>query len=178
MSRSWNQVPALHIYRKLTDDGTATGEKDHAQNFSIVNRFAYIENTDIRNPMILWRMIVLIKDANGMSADEYGKLGSELTNGIFLYVKDENDNVVLDITDGVPVKTNAEWGEICYDVGLQDWSAGKDNVLVRFTFANSGSPLVLPPGYKFGVLLQDDFSALDAHRFKVEGFQAHEGTFY
>lgn len=117
------------------------------------------------------RLLVHIEDTNGMQAQEYGNLGSALTNGII--VQTARDGVqTLDYTDGLPVKTNADWGRVCYDVDLKTWGAGNEVMQVRWTFAKSGTPIRLAgsEGDSFDIILEDDFSGLINHNFMVQGY--------
>lgn len=52
-----------------------------------------------------------------------------------------------------------------------DFSSGDDFFVVRWTFANSGNPLVLRPGYSLRVNLNDNLSALTAQHFQVQGYR-------
>ncbi len=107
-----------------------------------------------------------------MQAEEYGNLGAALTNGITVRLQDSG-GTVLDLTDGLPVKTNAGWGQLCYDVDLKSWGAGNELLLVRWTFERAGQPLRLEgeDSGRLEVVLNDDFTGLLAHTFQVQGYQ-------
>jgi len=162
-----------HIYRYLDTVGDGTGTK----NF----------NGDYRDPeglgpevalfvadqrCELHRIIVSIEDTSGMQPNEYGNLGSALTNGIELKLYDHNDNEVVDLTDGEPILDNSGWAHHCYDVNLLSWgtSPAVDLVVVRWTFAKSGSPLKLDPDWYLAVEIgEDNLSGLIHHQFMVQG---------
>lgn len=119
---------------------------------------------------VIHRMIVSIGDTAGMLADEYGNLGSALTNGINL--KRYQDGVEKqDYMDGVPIKTNSSWGALCYDVDLKTWGAGPELLVVRWTFSKSGSPITLRGGKldSLSIEVNDDLSGLTDHRFMMQG---------
>lgn len=119
----------------------------------------------------LERLIVHIGDTAGMQAQEYGNLGAALTNGII--VQTARDGVqTKDYTDGLPVKTNADWGRLCYDVELKTWGAGNEYLQVRWTFGKSGTPvrLVGSQNDSLDIVLEDNLSGLIDHNFMVQGY--------
>lgn len=136
---------------------------------SATAQYAFIK-PEIGETYKLHRVIISIGDTAGMLADEYGNLGAALTNGISL--KRYRDGVEKqDYMDGVPIKTNAAWGALCYDVDLKTWGAGPELLVVRWTFSKSGSPITLK-GRKLDELrleVNDDLSGLTDHRFMIQG---------
>lgn len=123
---------------------------------------------------VLGRMIVTVEDTTGFSAGEYGNLGAALGTGVGVYVRDGSGDV-QDLTDGVMITTNAEWGRMCYDVELKTWGAGNEFLVVRWTFTNAaGRPVVLDGdnGEYFCVELADDLTGLVSHYFLVQGYSA------
>lgn len=178
MPRHWIQDPSKRLHRRLDLNGDGTGTKDLVGNYSGGAVYAHIEcPADADFPYVLWRMIAAVGDTNGVTAEEYGNLGSPLSNGIEMVCRDPNGVDILDMTDGFPITSNAEWGVPTYDVDLKTWGSGNELLLARWTFANFGTPLILPPGYSFGLVLNDDFSGLVRHFFTVQGFIANEQTF-
>lgn len=118
----------------------------------------------------LERMIVYIEDAGAPDSGKYGN-SVVLANGIKVYVRDADDEIVLDLTPDEAIKTNADWGALCYDVSLLSWGTGNDTVVVRWTFAKSGAPLYLKgrDGHYLTAELNDDFTDLISHRFLIQG---------
>lgn len=156
-----------NFYRYLSDDGTTSGTKAATGNYASPTDF-YITATA---PMWIERMILCIVDTKGMVPGEYGDLGAALTNGWEIKVKNADDVVINDITDGVPIKTNAGIGRSCYDVALHAWTAAstEEVVLARFTFAKAGSELFLRETEKLVITLEDNLSGLISHYFQVQG---------
>lgn len=116
------------------------------------------------------RLIISIEDAGGMQAQEYGNIGAALTNGITVQMK-RGSSVQIDLTTGLPVKTNAQWGVYCYDVEVKGWGSGNDLLVCRWTFSKSGDPVYLDrsEGDQMIVTLNDDFTALISHTFLFQG---------
>ena len=114
------------------------------------------------------RMIVTIRDTAGFQAEEYGNLGSELTNGLNVVKRDGDNNEVLNLTPQ-SIKSNAEWASYCYDADIKTWGNGDEFLLVRWTFGKSGSPLKLKFGDSIAVRVNDDLQGLVSHRFLIQG---------
>jgi hypothetical protein len=116
------------------------------------------------------RMIVSVGDTTGMTAQEYGNLGAALGNGIEVkHYAADGTTVLNDLTDGVPITTNSEWGALCYDVDVKSWGSGNELLVARWTFRNSGQPIHLQPGESIRVLLSDDLQGLLSQHFMFQG---------
>lgn len=151
--------------RYLDTNGDGTGTKNANGNYSSAAETFYIDG-----PLTITRMIVSVEDTGGMQAEEYGNLGTALTNGITIDIDSGGlDNELVDLTDGEPIKTNAGWGQLCYDVDLKSWGAGDDLLVVRWTFDKSGAPIKLGDDDRLEITLNDDFSGLIGHYFLVQG---------
>ena len=168
-------VPAHRILSRYLDtNGDGTGTKDAIGNYSGAVEEFYIQPGATEVFHIL-RMIVSIEDTTGMQPEEYGNLGNALSNGVS--VGYEVDGVeAVDLTDGLPIKTNAQWGSLCYDVDVKNWgnTPTDELVVVRWTFARSGTNIRLS-GFnatpdRLVVSLNDSLIGLVAHRFLVQGF--------
>jgi hypothetical protein len=117
------------------------------------------------------RMIVSIVDGAITNADAYAGAGV-LSNGIKLYVTDSLGATQYNLTDpDIPVTTVGDWAHYCHDLTI--WAGlagGDDHATVRWTFARSGKPVVLLPGWSINVLCQDSFATLTKHRFLLQGY--------
>ena len=170
-------APDDAVFRYLSDDGTTAGEKNAIGNYSgggLGETFFHIE-AEQGETLALYRMLIKIRDGGPFSADDYAGITSGLSTGMLAQVREPNDDVVLDLTDGEPIQIVPDWARLCHDTSLFDFGSGDDFISVRWTFANSGSPLILTPGRKFGMLMRDDMSALDAHFFHVQGIKGKIG---
>jgi hypothetical protein len=120
--------------------------------------------------MSVARMIVSIRDSGAMSAEKYGFL-NELSTGVTVGVYD-NDGLLFLLTDAdEPITSNAMWGGYCYDVDLKTFGSGDEFLLVRWTFARFGAPIVLQGAYGqyLGVTLNDDMTGLVEQTFLGQG---------
>ena len=152
------------VFEYLDTVGNGTGSTDGAVDGSgtdVVLKYTAVEETQIA------RMIVHIRDNAAFRASYYGAISGGLTNGILVQVTDASGTI--DLCAGVPIKANAGWSRVCYDVSYLDFGAGDNFLGVRWTFAKSGRPLVLEPTDVFSVTIQDDCSTLVEHTFFIQG---------
>jgi len=157
-----------NFYRYLSTTGATGGTKNAVGDYSSSATDFYFVATP--GPAWVERLILYIEDTKGMEPEEYGNLGAALTNGWSIKVKDADDVVLLDINDGIPVKTNAGIGRMCYDVDLKAWTnTTNEVVLARFTFSRAGSELKLNAGEKLVITLNDSFVGLIDHYFQIQG---------
>ena len=89
-----------------------------------------------------------------------------------IQLKNSSDVVLLDLTDGLPIKKNADFGRVCYDQKISNIGAGTDIIQVRWTFARAGAPLKMEDGDKLVITFNDDFTGLTDHTFMVQGTQS------
>ena len=130
--------------------------------------FTYANTTDDR--YVLRRTNWSIRDANP-TAIKFGGL-TELTNGLLVRIMTAEGSVVLDMLDGFPLTKNEDFGILSGIDWVRDVAAGAaDVVTVRWTFSKTGRDLLLPPGHRFQVLVQDDLTALDEFKIMVQGYR-------
>lgn len=159
-------LPIINQYLTLNGDGTGT--RNANGNYSVTPDIFYIQPPTGHKYEIA-RMLVFIRDTGNFSADGYGANGV-LTNGVS--VKLVNDSgVITDYMNGHPLKSNAEWGQVCYDVQYISFGAGDNFVCVRWTFAKSGAPISLDGrnNERLEIELSDDFTGIVEQTFMVQG---------
>lgn len=97
----------LAFSRLLDTVGDGSGTKPIVGDYSgAVTQFMLVPDTD--TILRVTGLRVVIRDAT-IDADDYGGLGSPLTNGIEVQVRN-GAGIIIDLTDEVPVKANADWG--------------------------------------------------------------------
>lgn len=152
--------------RFLSTDGTTSGTKD----MSTTADEYYI--TDATATLEIHRMIVSYQDEGGGTVQEYGNLNAALSTGILVQVRGRDGSTVkLDLLDGDTVTQNADWARYCYDAQRLDWGAGLDLFVVRWTFAKAGEALILEPGQRLSMVIQDDLTNLTNHFALVQGIE-------
>lgn len=151
--------------RYLSSDGTTSGTKD----MSTTADEYYIQDTS--NTLAVTRMIVSYQDGTGGLGNEYGNLGSALTTGIEIKTtRRDGSTVINNLTDGVPVKQNADWARFCYDFNIFAFSGADDIFVARWTFSKAGEPIILEPGQTLRMYIQDDLTNLTDHYALVQGY--------
>lgn len=158
------------ISRYLDTVGDGTGNRNFNEDYSSVEGRAKIK-PPAGETYRLARMIISVEDTGGFTASKYGNLAA-LTNGVEIKVFNKDGaSEMLDLTAGLPIVKNAQWGALCYDVDLKDWGAGNDLLLVRWTFSTTGSSIVLDGDdeQSLEVIFNDDLTGLIDHRFMIQG---------
>jgi hypothetical protein len=167
------------IYEFLEDPTASPIARDASANYAITPADFILQCPAAgQDRYVLHRLIAYIRDTGAIDATGFGN-GAALTNGILLRVIDGNTSpeaVLLDLTDGEPIKQNGHWSRHCYDVQAQTWGTGDEFLSARWTFAKAGSPLVLEPGHKLVATMQDDLSGLNEFTLTVQGFTTKNTT--
>ncbi len=158
-----------YVCRFMDTVGDGTGEKNAIGDYSSAEQIFFIQPSDI-GTLRITRLMISIEDAGPIDAGAYGN-GIDLVNGIQLQVRD-NSGVLNDLTDGVPIFTNAHWGRYTYDIKESSFGMGANYVLARWSFIKSGITIRLQgvENERLTMVLNDDFSGLVSHRFLVQGF--------
>lgn len=125
------------------------------------------------NIAVISHMVITISDMPTFQATRYGAIVGGLTNGLSIVILDRNGNVKFDLFNGETVKSNEDWASVAFDANLESWGGGAEFLVVRYSFLQSGSPLVLDPGESIVLILQDDLSELTRHTFFVQGYYPH-----
>ena len=116
------------------------------------------------------RMIGFIQDGGNFTAEGYGGLVA-LTNGIALEY-DVKGSVVQLLEEAVV--SNAEWGGQCFDTRYDNFGAGDNMFVFRWTFSKAGGPIILNGdlGEEIRLTAQDNFTGLVKQKFLVQGLSA------
>lgn len=160
-----------YLSQHLTDTGITSGNSSANVDGSVTPVLLKISPPQAGKYLIT-RMLVLIRATGKFAAAQYGTL-AELTNGVVVGIFDDTTGtMVQSFTPGDSITTNAIWGGVCYDVDVKVWGTGDEFLLARWTFAKSGIDLLLNQhnNHALGVLIQDDLTVLNSHRFLVQGY--------
>jgi hypothetical protein len=112
------------------------------------------------------RLVIWIEDSTQMTPNEYGAIGSMLTNGIQLWYDIGSGHVNI----GEPVKSNGQWSAITGNTFYFSYGSTTKGLSAKLNFNE-----IIPGGLKlntndeFGITLNDDLSELDYHYFTIEG---------
>jgi hypothetical protein len=112
------------------------------------------------------RILGIIVDEVAMDDGKFGGIAA-LTNGVVLR---QNNDVISNIWN---VKTNGDFGLLCYDTAYTDRAPGGENAIrFRNTYAGQdkhGVTIRLEAGDTLEVLIQDDLSALTSFHMMAQG---------
>ena len=119
------------------------------------------------------RLIAYIQDTGNFSVSTYGN-GLVLTVGIRLVVRAADDSLIQAIDGGEPIKSNADWSSLCYDINYHSFGVGDNALAVRWTFERAGAPILIDGtlGEYLAMELNDSFLTLTDHTFCVQGLIA------
>lgn len=131
----------------------------------------------------------IVNIANGMvSTDRYGNTIAPLTNGVRFLVRDKDDNILFDLSDGESILTNEEFIETCsVQAEHNDWGgSGNENLMIEMDFTKmfgASNPTGTPGLHLIGhrgdrVSMEmgpDDFTGLTSHRATIQGIEDSEG---
>lgn len=163
------------IFRHLTDDGLLGDGTNFSANVNgSVTAVPFYAGPSGEENWAIHRLLVTIEDNATIAADNYGGISS-LTNGMTVKMMRGHPTtgaVLHDLLDGDPIKDHIGWAEHCYDVTEHTYGAGNNFVVVRWTFARAGRPVILTghKNDKLVITVNDDLSTLVRHQFHI---QAH-----
>ncbi len=170
----WEVPQPIYQFLATTGKGATTGHTNAVADYSTATGTSgesFILKPTSTQAFRINRMMVHIQDTGAFAAEEYGNLGSALTNGVVVRVA-TSTGTVFALTDVNPVKTNAEWARHAYDVRIDTWSVGDEFLTSRWSFWKSGYPLRIDgsDGEYLEVYLQDSCTGLVEHNFFVSGY--------
>lgn len=158
--------PQDGIFRFLDTVGDGSGANNANGDYSLAADEFFFQPTRMAN---VHRLIFHISDTTGIQAQDYGNITGGLTNGYNILVTDEDNNTIVSLTNGIPIKTNGDIGRYCYDVDLKSWGSGNEFIQARWSFDKAGSPIYLAANHKLSITLNDDCSGLLEHYFMIQG---------
>jgi len=125
--------------------------------------------------LFITEMHIQYGDTSNWSADEFGDITPVLPNGISVAIhKISDDSVEVDLTDGLPIKSNAEWGRFAFENAIAAYGSGADFQRVRWDFVKNGIPLHIEEDEYFAVTINDDLTGLTDLTFMMHGFEINE----
>lgn len=158
-------APSNHLYRRLDTVGDGSGDKSGAIDGSVIPVMFKIQ--PVPNQAIdINRLVVNIKDDGPMDAGRYGN-NLVLPNGLTVCAYERGtDRIIVDMMDGVPVKTNNDWRLASSDMSISAFGIGTDSLTIQWDLTN---PLTLTNDEYFGIAVRDNLFPLTDQTFFVEG---------
>ncbi len=159
----------IRLDRFLDTNGDGSGANLVTGDYSSAEEIFYIQPS-AGEAFRVARIIIYIEDTGSFDSGSYGN-GLALANGIQVRVQNDG-GTIADMTAGLPVKTNTQWGRMCYDIKTSNFGSGNEAMGVRWTFTAGGQFVRLDGdnNERLEVVVNDDFSSLVDHSFLVQGF--------
>ena len=157
------------VTRFLDTNGDSTGIKEFIGNYSVTSIKALFRPQNGVDEYIN-RLIVFIADNSSVDAGKYGN-GITLTNGIEIKLEKQNGTLVKNITDGIPIKTNADYARFGFQISDISFGSGLNYVHAVLTFEKNGTALKVGADEQLAIYLSDDFTGLNAHSFRAGAYE-------
>lgn len=155
------QIP---IFVFLRDSSNSS---DQSVDGSVTNqRFLYTVPAGCE--LSLHRMIFYLQDSGSIDSGGYAN-GVALTNGLEVNIFDHSSNIVLDLLDGETIRQNINWNQYAFDLRNDNFASGDESLTIRWTFSNSGLPLMLKENESFGITVRDNLLFVSAQRANIQG---------
>lgn len=158
-------MPSRNIFNRfLSSTGLTGGTKDMATTADEYYILAVDETLEIH------QLIVAYQDGNGGTATEYANLNAALATGIEIKIIGRDGSTVKqDLTDGVPITTNGEWHRAFFEHTSFTHGGGEDVFAYRWNFARSEQAIILEPGQRLSMFINDDLSLVTWQYALVQG---------
>ena len=169
------QLKTLHRYLSTGGDGTVDNNAIGDYSAGGLGQTIFKIQPAAGEIFLIARLLVTIQDANNTGKwDRYGG-EAELTNGITMRVQDDA-GTINDLTDGIPIVSNAFWSNNCFDSDLKSIGGGNDFLQARWTFTQAGTfiRLIGDNNERLEAVMSDNLSGLAAHFLKVDGLIEQE----
>lgn len=161
---------AKHFFRYLDTNGDGSGENNANGDYSSASQvFSVAPPAGVI--FLIYNFIVSVEDVGQMGGSAYGA-NIALTNGISIRTA-TGAATDVDLTAGLPIVVNADWGRLAYEMVQQNFSMGRNFIQTKLSFAELGGPIVLDgdKSQKLEVTLNDDFTGLNSHYFQAQGLE-------
>jgi len=159
-----------YLNRTLDTVGNGSGTKNAIGDYSGGGLETFFIAPPATQTFLITRFLPQVVDAGSFDAASWGN-GITLANGVKVaVVRGSTDEI--DLTDANTLKTNADWGRVCFDVFVSTWGVGNEYLHARWSFFKGGVPGLYLHGAhsdKLVVTLNDDMSDLVAQYFAVQG---------
>ena len=153
----------------LDTNGDGTGVYDATGDYSVTATdffFAPAAGETVE----VTKLLVHVADKGPFDVDGYGAIAAGLTVGIVIAVE-RLGAIVLRLTNGAPIKDNADLSHLNTDYRLTNFSSNYGSSIVSLDVAAFQTSLLMHGdlGDKLIVTLNDDFTGLADHHFIMYG---------
>lgn len=132
---------------------------------------------DAGDTVLVRRIIIKLQDGGAFDAEKFGN-AIVLANGMLLQVVNADDEVLLDLLDGMVLQTNGDIARECFDVNVHSWGTGDEILVARWTFSkdvgDNGVLLSGDLGHKLRLTVRDDQTGLVDGSVAVRGVKIND----
>lgn len=153
--------------RFFDTNGDGSGTKDFSGDYSGTATKAIIKAEG--RALRINRLIAFIADSSSVDAGKYGN-GITLINGIEIKKEKQTGEIIKDITDGISIKTNADYAKLGFQVSDISFGSGLNYVHAVLTFNKNGTGINLQPDEQLSIYLNDNLTGLQAHTFRAGAY--------
>ena len=155
--------PENFLFSHLTLTGTDSMDTDAAGSGR-----TFVYQVPVGKKAYIQRINFQITDA-GVDPKDFGGITGSLTTGCSVMVLDSDGTVLKDFTAGRPIVKNGDWGRLAGVDVDRDSGAGDDQLLIRWTIAKAGGPLMLHNQEQVVLGIHDDLTGLTEFFGMVQG---------
>lgn len=158
----------LLLNRPMSSNGLSDGDTNINPNASIGSPSDYFVEALSGERLLVARAMVHVVDSGSFDSGSYGN-NISMTNGMQVFYR--RSGVDLDVSNGLPIKTNVDWGRWCYDITISNFGAGNEALNARWTLTKYGHPygIILEEGDRLGIRVRDNLSGLVEQTIILEG---------
>ena len=166
-NRYFNTDAKVDSSRFLDNVGDGSGDKTWNGDYLLSSAKALIK-PDGRMLMVE-RLMIFIEDSGGVDAGSYGN-AITLVNGISIKHEKQTGELIRDVTDQMPIMTNGDYAKFGFQISDISFGQGLNYVHAVLTFSKNGTAIQLQPDEQLAVHLNDNFTDLVGHTFKVGAY--------
>ena len=158
---------AIFFNTHLLNNNNNNGNGNYS---SGVSEFAFT-NDSTTQTLFISRLNIKIQDNGKFNLNEYGNIGTTLTNGINIYYTGSTGTDRKNIIGTTyPIQKNADYFNYTTDINVQSSEISDSLITIGLNFQKNRANIKLGVTDKIVIELNDDLSNLTEHTFQISGF--------
>lgn len=167
-NRYFNENYRIDDTRFLDENGDGSGNKNFKYDYANSLTKALIK-PKTNGILHINRLVVFVADSGSVDAGMYGN-NIILSNGIEIKHEKQDGTLIKDITDGMPIKTNADYAKFGFQVSDISFGSGLNYIHAVLTFNKNGTGITLQPDEQLAIYFHDSFTKLVNHTFRAGAY--------
>ncbi len=162
-----------HVSVLMSSNGDGTGTVEAIGDYSVTPLSLKLKLDD-HSKVEIYGLKMKLRDIGTFQADDYASLTGSLTNGIRIYVRDGDDELIEELTS-YPIKNNADLATFT-NFRFNDFATNDNVMSVGWDISGIGTPVKLDfsKGQYLEVFFNDDFTGITEQTFAAFGHYPHE----